>query len=147
MECCLAPKYEERGRELLGDLRSKTVLHYLLPRGAPLLWIAETLPLSSPDGAGVGREHGERSISSAGRSLCCSCIVWWSGVDVASGSRFGASDSACSISPMMHRRGNKAITSTVLAKMTTESKLHLCWCAGGIIASLLMYSVLQVRLL
>ena len=131
----------------MGDLRSKTLLHHLLPRGAPLLWIAEILPLSKSDKAGVGREHGERSISLAGRSLSYSCFMWWRGVDAASGFWLGASGSACSISLMMHRRGNKAITSTVLAKMTTESKLHLCWCAGGIIASLLMYSILQVRIL
>lgn len=46
---------------------------------------------------------------------------------------------------MSYRRSSKAPSVDLLiANMTWEHKLQFCWCAGGIIASLMVYSVLQV---
>lgn len=46
---------------------------------------------------------------------------------------------------MSYRRYSRAPTAElVIANMTWERKMQFCWCAGGIVASLMVYSVLQV---
>lgn len=49
------------------------------------------------------------------------------------------------IASMSSQKGSKATPSKLLAKMSVESNVHLCWCAGGIILSLMVYSILQVN--